>query len=557
MTTPGSTRPGEPGWQQDASGLAGRPPGAAREAPGPAAGPAAPTLGGADGRTAPGWDGLGQGQGVPAQRGPASPAYPGQAGPAGRSGPAAPATTAGRSGTAGRVGVAAQPGAVGRAGAAAQAGAANRAATAPRASATATVTVAAATGTAQPGPAGPAGTAAAATASGASVRPHRFRAAVGAVHVGQLVAWQVALAAILAASRHGPMLTMSVTGVAVVLLAPTVIRRRGRWLHQWLSVWLRYRFRRHLLPATGGSQSLNLLTFVEESAEVEALDLDDQPVAVITHRGGLSVVFEVDPADGALVGGPPRALPSPAALLPARDSEAPPIAAQMLVQIAPAPRALNGPGVDRSYRELVNGDVPAQRRTWLVLQAVRTADFYLDRDLRPALISAIRRSRRQLRQSRIGARLLSRDELLAAVAYLARLPAQAETQGVYGTASERMIGRETWRGWANGDFPQSCYRMVRWPRMPWQVDPVLCQLPGVSSVVSIAATRDDGVRNRTGADVAVEVGIRLIAGNPTVLAAGDRALTAAVRTGGGRIERMDGEQVYGLAATLPFGGFLR
>ncbi|MFB9239351.1 type VII secretion protein EccE [Plantactinospora siamensis] len=548
MTTPGAARPGEPAWQRDAAGQGDQRQPAAR----PPAGTPAPTVGGAGDRPAAGWDG--RGRATPSS-GTAARAYPGPA--PGQRAPqpgqaAAPGQRAPQPGLAGaRAGSAA---ASRQAGVAARATAASGTAMAPAAVAAAAPVPAAATGTATPAPA--TDRAAGAAAAGA-VRPQRFRPAVGAFHVAQLVAWQVALAAVLAVSRYGPIVTAAVGGAAVLLLGPTLIRRRGRWLHQWLSIWMRYRFRRHQLPAAAGSPALGLLTFVEESAEVEALDLDDQPVAMITHRGGLSVVFEVDPADGALIGGPPRSLPSPAALLPALDPAAPPVAVQTLVQVTPAPRALNGPGVDRSYRELVNGEVPAQRRSWLVLQAVRTADFYLDGDLRPALVSAIRRARRQLRQSRMGARLLSREELLAAVSYLARTAGPGDTQGVYGTASDRMVGRETWRGWTTGDFPQGCYRLARWPQLPWQLDPVLRQLPEVSSVVSVAATRDSGVRSRGGADVAVEVAIRLIAGHPDGLAAGDRALVEAVRSAGGRIERMDGEQVYGLAATLPFGGFLR
>jgi hypothetical protein len=65
-------------------------------------------------------------------------------------------------------------------------------------------------------------------------------------------------------------------------------------------------------------------------------------------------------------------------------------------------------------------------------------------------------------------------------------------------------------------------------------------------------------RSRATADdeFEMEVAFRLAAGDLNALGYGDRALDAAVRSGGGRTERLDGEQIAGLAATLPLGGFL-
>ena len=68
--------------------------------------------------------------------------------------------------------------------------------------------------------------------------------------------------------------------------------------------------------------------------------------------------------------------------------------------------------------------------------------------------------------------------------------------------------------------------------------------------LSVAATR-------AGDGLLVEVTVRLVAGRPADLAGGERALVEAVRQAGGHLDRLDGEQAHGLAATLPFGGFLR
>jgi hypothetical protein len=145
--------------------------------------------------------------------------------------------------------------------------------------------------------------------------------------------------------------------------------------------------------------------------------------------------------------------------------------------------------------------------------------------------------------------------LLTAVAHLARLSAPVAAGNVYGTAPQKKIGRETWRAWWTEDTPQSCHRLVRLPTQPWQIDTLLRQLPAVGSVLSLAVARD---RSRTtgGDDLAVEVAFRLAAPNLTALDYSDQALDAAIRSAGGSTERLDGEQIAGLAATLPLGGFL-
>ncbi|WP_091080660.1 type VII secretion protein EccE [Micromonospora nigra] len=382
------------------------------------------------------------------------------------------------------------------------------------------------------------------------VRPHRRELRVGGVHVAQLVAWQSAVAAVLAAYPHGVPLTVAVAAGALLLVSPTVVRFRGRWAYRWLSVWWGYRGRSRQLTASGPDTALHLLTHVEGSVELDAVEIDDQPAVLLTHRGGLCAVFEVDPTEGALLVGAPQALPSPVVLLPAADPKAPPIVVQLLIQVTPAPRARSGAAaVDRAYRELTGGEVPASRQAWVVLQAARTPDLHADRDLRPTLTAAIRRLRRQLRQDRVTARMLNRDEVLAAVAHLTQLAGDPSGAG------DRPAAREDWRIWSTQDTAQSCHRLLRWPDRAWEVDPLLRGLPAASAVVSIAATRDS---TRAGDDeVAVEVAFRLIGTDPAALDTADRALDEAIRRHGGRLQRLDGEHAHGVAATLPLGGFLR
>ncbi|GIJ10537.1 type VII secretion protein EccE [Micromonospora andamanensis] len=495
MTHPGAAQPGEPGWQHH-PGAAAPPPQQRATQPQQQGAAPAPTLGGA-----------GPGHTWATQRGQ------------GRA-------TVGTAYTS-------------------QAAAASAAVTAPAARAPQSRVVPQAT--AAPARQPVAEVAAAAAEAVPVVRPHRRQPRVAGIHLAQLVAWQAGAAAVLAASPHGMPLTVAVAAVTVLLLSPTVVRHRGRWLHQWLAVWWSYRGRSRQLIDVGSDSPWQLLSHLERTVELDQVEIDDQPAVLLTHRGGLSAVLEVDPTEGALLMGAPQALPSPVALLPAADPKTPVVTVQVLIQVTPAPRA-RAAAVDRAYRELTNGGVPASRQAWVVLHAPRTPDFHADRDLRPALTAAIRRTRRQLRQERATARLLNRDEVLTAVAQLTHL-----TGGVVGT--DRPLAREGWRSMSVQGVPQSCHRLLAWPSRAWELDPLLRGLPAAAGVVSISVARESG---RPGDDDAlVEVAFRLIGADPAALAAADQALDQAIRDHGGRLQRLDGEHAHGVAATLPLGGFLR
>ncbi len=361
------------------------------------------------------------------------------------------------------------------------------------------------------------------------------------------MAWQLGVAAVLAATRHSVALTAGIAVVTVLVLAPTAIRLRGRWLHQWISVWWGFRRRRRQLTAVDPDPAQRLLAQLGRGVELEDVEVDDQPAVLLTHPAGLSVVFDVDPTEGALLMSAPQALPSPAALLPPADEEAPPVVVQLLIQVTPAPRARPGAAAaDRAYRELTNGDVPATRQAWVVLRTARTPDFHADRDLLPTLTGVIRRTRRLLRQERVTARMLNRDEVLAAVTTLTHLAGVTP-----GGVGEQPLARESWRAWSTAGARQSCHRLLDWPSQRWEIDPLLRGLPAAGGVVSIAASRANGD------DLAMEAAFRLLGNGPEGLAAADRALHEAIRRHGGRLQRLDGEHAHGVAATLPLGGFLR
>lgn len=388
-------------------------------------------------------------------------------------------------------------------------------------------------------------------------QPRLLKTGLGRLSMGQLLAWQLAATAVLMAWQSDSILVTSLVAVAaLVLVSPTLIRYRGRWLYRWFGVWSRFRGRPHRSPVTGEGTAFDLLTFAEPSVALDTEELDDRQIALLTHRGGLCAVLELGPDDSTLLDGEPVRLPSPVTMLPIAEAHASPITAQLLVSVTPAP--VVGPGyIERSYRELTGGEVPAQRRSWLVLQAARTADAYGDAELRPALLAAVRRARRHLRTDKVAARILDRDGLLNAVSHLGRLADAGRTTARAGHNGnvENAAARETWRASWIEEVPHSARRVVQWPVRGWQPEALLLSLPAVSGVLSVAVAHNQA-RVAEDEEVLTEVSFRLAAPDPAVLAAGDKALDDAVRAAGGRTERCDGEQALGLAATLPLGGFL-
>jgi type VII secretion protein EccE len=374
------------------------------------------------------------------------------------------------------------------------------------------------------------------------------------VHVVQIMWWQALAAAVIVTIGRDARIVSSVAAVAALLAMPSVVLVRRQWLYRWLAVWLRYRLRGRTLSAAPTDTRLSFLEFIEPSTVVTSVEIDEEPAAVLAHTGGVTAVLELWPADGALLVGPAQPLPSVATLLPVDDGVAPPTNLQLLVQVLPAPSPQAGTGiVAESYRELTGGAVPAQRRAWLALQVRRTPDGYDNAELLPALSLAVRRLRRRLRQDHVANRLLDREDLLAAAALLGGI--DAGRPGTYGTARGRPLAREGWRAVLTSTTLQSAYRLSRWPGATWSIDQLACGVPATATTFAVAVTRDAA---RTGQpdDLAVELVLRVLAADMRQLSAAEHDLTRAAQECGGLLERLDGEQRAGIAATLPFGGFL-
>ncbi|MEV6302261.1 type VII secretion protein EccE [Actinoplanes sp. NPDC051861] len=369
--------------------------------------------------------------------------------------------------------------------------------------------------------------------------------------VAQVVAWQVAIVAVLVAWGRHPAVMAAASAVAVVCLVVTSLPWRGVWLYQWLGLRMRYSWRNRGRAGAGALDDprLTLLRQLQPSLVLGELQVDGQAVATIAHPSGITAVLELAPGNHTLFGAEARRLPDLVSLLPVGEPDLPPVVVQSLIR-AEAVTAWAGAGAAfDSYRLLTDGEVPTERQGWLAVQVRRTPEACHDDDLRPALLNAVQRARRRLRQDKLPNRLLGPEELLVAAAALARLEPGAAAAG-----ANAVPAREGWSRVTTGRTVQSSFRIRKWPTQQWALDRLLSNL-STTVAVGLAASNDPVHAGDSG-KIAMELVIRLVAPDRVTLDAAGKRLAELIRAIGGDVERLDGRQAAGLAATLPFGGFL-
>jgi type VII secretion protein EccE len=189
-----------------------------------------------------------------------------------------------------------------------------------------------------------------------------------------------------------------------------------------------------------------------------------------------------------------------------------------------------------------------RRRTWITLQAIRTADIYRDDDLGAALASAVRRLIRRLARDELPTRTLDRDEALSLLVGMSQLTDEA-------AGPDPVPVRETWGAWEAGSTAQACFRLDGWQ----EADEVSRELilrrlqliPSLATTAAIAATRG-GHR----ADPQVQVTVRIAETTRALLDNSADLLAFAIQTTGTnvRLERLNGGHLAAVAASLPLGG---
>lgn len=381
-------------------------------------------------------------------------------------------------------------------------------------------------------------------------RRHRPHALFG-IHVGQIITLQVIVLTVVLAVQQPPWAFRAVLGVALVLLILIMVPFRGRWLFQWLALWIRYAARHRRVPVPESDEAAVgvLLRMVTRGGHLASADMDGTEVTFIRHAGGMTAVLEPTPTDVSLIRNSSDAFLPLSELLPAPDEGELTVAAQVVLHSVPAPTTPAGSSAAAiSYRWLSDGMVPCRRRCWVALQVLRTADDHSDDVVSDALVSAVRRLQRKLRRAGMVGHVLGHDEVVSILLPLVR--PDAVRSAVH---AGNLTVRERWRSWHVGDQLHTTFRVCEWPDLSGpETHDFLDRLSGVpaqATAVAVAVRRD-------GAELELEAAVLMTLPDEAAIRHGTRQLEEVAGEVGARVQRLDGEQVYGVAGALPLGGFL-
>lgn len=364
--------------------------------------------------------------------------------------------------------------------------------------------------------------------------------------------------------------------LAVLLVAaPLALGRwRGRWLVLWAQLTARYLLRSHHRtltsaelvaaghPTTSPPQAsqqpilgtddprVTLLRLVlPELIVAHTTDHQREPLGLAGHHGTWTAVLQVDaaPLMIAAVGGTPS-LPL-GALAPCLEDRGVVLdAIQVIWHCYPGSAALpsSSPAL-RSYLEVL-GPLPAaaRRTTWVAvrLDPRRCLAAVAERGggvvgSHRALIGALSRVRSALESQGISTRPLDADRLLRAGI------SAAELSAVAGTGQQAALN-EGWATITAAGVGHASYAIT-----DWGTTPNLNPLTGVRALsTTVALSLSPGA---DGAEVGLRGVIRVSARNPTELEAADGRLQAVSERLGVSLIPLCGQQVAGLAATLPLG----
>jgi len=394
----------------------------------------------------------------------------------------------------------------------------------------------------------------------------------GSVHILQIVLLQAAVLAVLAALVGGLIITAAAVVGAAVLVVAVLLRYGGRWWYERRLIARAYRQRRHQhrrnrADNEGVESRLAALRTLAPGLTVQDFSTPDAaPVGVACDPAGWYAVIALGSGD-TMLGEQGPGVPLDVLGRALDESTHPGAVLQVVTQSVPAPNIhLDGRHLAaRSYLELREqvGPVPADRTTWVAvrLEARSRAEVGMagrfDAEYAPAQVAAlIRKVSRSLRDAGLAHHILSAEEVLATLVracgltagVLAAGPVPGGTAPGAGAGSKLAETAETWTSWRCGPLAHASFWVRQWPTdsRPGALLELLSGVPAAATTVSLTLVRD-------GAGYALRCLVR-IAAPPDALGPLAQDLQRSVRSAGGELFRLDGEQAPAAYATAPTGG---
>jgi hypothetical protein len=336
-----------------------------------------------------------------------------------------------------------------------------------------------------------------------------------AIRVGQIVCWQLALAAVGAATA-GSRLVLILTAVAAVsLVLLTAVRIRGLWLYRWAGILLAFLVRRRRIDLTGDI-AMNLVSVFCGRTSASTLVVREQPYGMLSRPDGASVALRVgSDAQHEL-------LPRLGSLADSADEQPLGVSVQLIVHT----------GIKQHQRP----------RAWVAVHASRTPEIATDEQVSQVLANTVRRMVRRFDREQLESMPLDESDVLASIGALA-----------HANAGRGQL-RERWSTWAAGPVVQVCVRLKGFAALPRPtaqalVDTLLGTATGSAQTLAITVTAPADDPEPALHDAV----LRVAAAHAATLDTAITVLTTLARSFGVEPERLDGRHTTGVAATLPLG----
>ncbi|WP_460406027.1 type VII secretion protein EccE, partial [Actinophytocola sediminis] len=334
-----------------------------------------------------------------------------------------------------------------------------------------------------------------------------------------LIVGELALVAVLLVLDRSWPAVVTVACCGVVLGVFASVRVRGRLLCQWVLLAARFLLRDRAADLPADEPGAGLLALVRPDARCAHTMIGDAQAFLISDVGGIGAVLRPESS------GREASLPllTPRDLLPGSDEQA----------LAYAVQLVHHAGVDRSQPP----------RLWLTLQALRTAEIYADDDVRAALANVVRRVRRRLRRAGTPFRTLTEQETIGSYAALAHVNAG------------RNRVREDWWHWQSGPIRHATFRLDGWSALSHQAAARLVRwllAAAPDTAVTVSHTAHHRPTDPSGPPVVTAV-LRIASSRQEALAAAVTDVAQLANEVGVTLNRLDGQHVAGMTATLPVG----
>ncbi|MEU6221383.1 type VII secretion protein EccE [Streptomyces sp. NPDC047022] len=389
----------------------------------------------------------------------------------------------------------------------------------------------------------------------------------GTFRLQRLVLLELAVAVVLVGWVISPMALVPAGVVAFALVLLAFVRRRGRFLPEWLGTARALRARNKQVAAAPPGTEPGFAPAVECDPSLRTYEYGGQerrPVGIVGDGTFVTAVLHVE-ADATALRGERNRQPLPLRLV--RDAlEVDGIlleSAQIVLHTQPSP-AIHLPQQSvavSNYAPLqAETGAPAVRITWIALKLdpERCSEAVAARGgglvgAQKCVVRVADHLASRLTGAGFRATVLNEEELIAAVSTSACANPLITAEAARAEVPPRRT-QESSRSWRCDNRRHTTYWIRRWPQLSGATGSLHQLIARLTAVPALASTFCLTLRTGERRQVSLTGHLRVTGRSDDELVAARHALEHAARQEGAGLARLDREQLPGMLATLPLGG---